>query len=170
MSTPRNTKNISAKTRSRIEAQGYLGLSDAEMASVGPWLRFAPAICMAWAAIATYFQSEMALIILVPLAALGAILPGHPFEIIYNHGIRHAIGSLHLPPAKAPRRFACAVATVWLIAAILAFHNGAAILGQVLGYSLAVAAAVPTFTDFCIPSFVYGLIFGKPQAPGKDAA
>jgi hypothetical protein len=153
-----------ATTRKRIEAQGYLGLSDAELTEVGPWLRLAPAGCMVWIAIATYYQSEAALILLAPIAALGAILPGHPFEVIYNHGIRHLLGTQRLPPAGAPRRFACGVATVWLIATSWAFYSDAVVLGQVLGFSLAAAAGIPAFTDFCIPSFIYGLIFGKPKA------
>jgi hypothetical protein len=154
----------STTTRNRIEAQGYLGMSDAELSAVGPWLRLAPAGCMVWIAIATYYQSEAALMLLAPIAALGAIFRSHPFEITYNHGIRHILGTQRLPPAGAPRRFACAVATVWLVAASWAFYSGAPVLGQALGFSLAAAAGVPTFTDFCIPSFVYGLIFGKPKA------
>lgn len=153
---------VSSTTRKRIEAQGYLGLSDAGLAEVGPWLRLAPAICMVWSAIATFYQSELALMILVPFAALGALLPGHPFEAIYNYGIRHVIGTQKLPPAQAPRRFACGVATIYLLVTIIAFHKGFPLIGQFFGFSLAAAAAVPSFTDFCIPSFAYGLIFGKP--------
>ena len=115
---------VSSTTRKRIEAQGYLGLSDAGLAEVGPWLRLAPAICMVWSAIATLYQSELALMILVPFAALGALLRGHPFEAIYNYGIRHIIGTQKLPPAQAPRRFACGVATIYLLVTIIAFHNG----------------------------------------------
>ena len=163
--------SVSSTTRKRIEAQGYVGLSDSDLAEVGPWLRLAPAICMVWAAIATFYQSELALMILVPFAALGAILRGHPFETIYNYGIRHIIGTQRLPPAQAPRRFACGVATIYLIVTILAFHNGFPFVAQFFGFSLVAAAAVPTFTDFCIPSFIYGLIFGKPglQDPDKGA-
>jgi hypothetical protein len=106
--------------------------------------------------------------ILVPSAALGAILHSHPFETIYNYGIRQIIGTRRLPPAQAPRRFACGVATIYLIITILAFHNGFPFVGQFFGFSLAAAAAVPTFTDFCIPSFIYGRIFGKPGS--KDQA
>ena len=161
---------VSSTTRKRIEAQGYLGLSDAGLAEVGPWLRLAPAICMVWSAIATLYQSELALMILVPFAALGAVLRGHPFEAIYNYGIRHIIGTQKLPPAQAPRRFACGVATIYLLVTIIAFHNGFPFIGQFFGFSLAAAAAVPTFTDFCIPSFAYGLIFRKPGLKDTDKA
>ena len=154
---------VSTKTRDRIEAQGYLGLSDADLSEVGPWLRLSPAICMVWATIATLNESTTALLVLAPFAALGSVLPWHPFDVIYNHGIRHYLATQPLPRARAPRRFACFVATIWLLATAWAFYSGATVPGYVLGISLAVAAAVPTFTDFCIPSFFYGLMFGKPS-------
>ena len=100
---------VSATTSKRIEAQGYVGLSDATLIEVGPWLRFAPAVCMTWVAIATAFASAIALWALMPFAAVGAIFTGHPFEVVYNHGIRHVLGKPHLPPARAPRRFAALV-------------------------------------------------------------
>lgn len=156
--------SVSATTRKRIEAQGYLGLSDDDLSEVGPWLRFSPAICMVWVAIATLNESTTALLVLVPFAALGSVLPWHPFDAIYNHGIRHYLATQVLPRARAPRRFACFVATIWLCATAWAFYSGAIVVGYALGISLAVAAAVPTFTDFCIPSFFYGLMFGKPKA------
>lgn len=161
---------VSTTTRKRIEAQGYLGLSDASISEVGLWLRFSPAICTVWVAIATYFESVTALVILIPLSALGAILPWHPFDAIYNYGIRHILGTELLPRSQAPRKFACMVATVWLVATSWAFYSGATILGYALGASLAVAASVPTVTDFCIPSFFYGLMFGKPKADDVDKA
>ena len=36
--------SISSTTRNRIEAQGFLGLSDDAMSQVAPWLKLAPAI------------------------------------------------------------------------------------------------------------------------------
>lgn len=159
---------VSKTTRQRIEAQGYLNMSDATLSEVGPWLRLSPAICMVWVAIATFYESVTALWVLIPFSVLGAFLPWHPFDVIYNHGIRHLLGTELLPRAKAPRKFACKVAVVWLIATSWAFYSGATVLGYVLGGSLAVAAAVPTFTDFCIPSFFYGLMFGKPKASVVD--
>jgi hypothetical protein len=152
---------VSKTTRKRIEAQGYLGLNDVTLAKVGPWLRLSPAICMTWVAIATFYESATALLVLIPFAALGAILPWHPFDAIYNYGIRHLLGTPLLPRSKAPRKFACKVAVVWLIATSWAFYGGATLLGYILGSSLAFAAAVPMFTDFCIPSFFLWAVVWK---------
>jgi hypothetical protein len=156
------------KNRQRFETQGYLGLSDATFAEVGPWLRLSPAICMAWVAIATYYKSTTALLVLIPFAVLGAFLPRHPFDAIYNYGIRHLLGTPLLPHAKAPRKFACKIAVVWISLTSWAFYSGVIVLGYVLGGSFALAAALTAFTDFCIPSYFYGLIFGKPKIADAD--
>jgi hypothetical protein len=50
-------------------------------------LRLSPAICMIWAAVGTARNSPMVLWTLAPFAALGAILPGHPFDGLYNYGL-----------------------------------------------------------------------------------
>jgi len=152
---------ISATKRLRIEAQGYTGLSDEDIAVVDPWLRMAPALCMVWTGIATYLQSALAILVLIPIALVGALMPGHPFEVVYNHGIRHITRTRKLPAARAPRRFACGVASVWLAATYWAFQSGSPVTGQILGYSFVAVAAFPTCTGFCIPSFVYGRLLGK---------
>jgi hypothetical protein len=53
-------------------------------------------------------------------------------------------------------------------AAGLAFYLGSPVLGYVLGGSFTLAALVPVTTDFCIPSFFWGLMFGKPFACGRN--
>ena len=165
----RNTCMLSRVTRQRLEAQGFVGVDDTTLAQVGPWLRLAPAVCATWAALGTLRASPALLWALMPFAATGALTSGHPFDAVYNHGIRHALGTPRLPAYQAPRRFACAVATVWLGATGWAFVTGARRRGQILGSGLVVAALVPTLTDFCIPSFVFGLLFGRPEASPRQS-
>lgn len=157
-------RTVSPVTRGRLEAQGFVGLDDDALAEVGRWLRLAPGLCAAWAVVGTALGSPPALWALVPFAALGVLRQGHPFDALYNHGIRHLLGTQRLPPYRAPRRFACAVAAVWLGLAGGAFFAGATVVGYVLGIAFVLAALVPTLTDFCIPSFVYGLFVGRPGA------
>lgn len=140
--------------------QGYVGLDDAALRDIGPWTRLAPGICMAWTAVGTLLASPALIASLAPIAALGALLPWHPFDFIYNYGIRRLTGTRPLPRHGAPRRFACAVATMWLAAIAWAFASGAAALGYGLGGLMVLAASSPTFTDFCIPSFLYGKLVG----------
>ena len=158
-----DTKRAAA-TRARLEMQGFVGLDDERLAEIGPWLRLAPGLCAAWAAVGTAWSSPALLWALVPFAALGAIRRGHPFDALYNHVLRHLLGTRRLPPYGAPRRFACGVATVWLAATAAAFGGGATVPGYALGAAFVAAALVPATIDFCIPTFFFGLLFGWPAA------
>lgn len=152
-------------TRRRIEAQGFVGLDDKTLAQLNYWLRLAPVMCMTWTAVGTALASPIILWALVPFAALGALLPGHPFEVIYNYGLRHLFRTEAIPRYRPPRRFACLLATTMLIASAWGFQSGSPAIGYTFGTFLAAAAFVNVSTGFCIPSFIYGLIFGNPATP-----
>jgi hypothetical protein len=155
---------ISVTRKTRIEAQGFLALDDRTLAQINYWLRLSPAICMAWTAVGTALGSATILWSLAPFAALGAILPGHPFDVLYNYGFRHLVHGPRLPPYPLPRRLACLMATVMVAGAAWAFQAGHPLVGQILGWSLVVAAFMNVSIGFCIPSFIYGLVFGKPSS------
>ena len=116
--------NISATARERIQAQGFCGLSDATYAQINYPLRLAPAIMMVWVAVGTILGSSRILWALVPFTALGAILTGHPFDVLYNQGLRYLMGTQKLPRYGTRRRFAFAVATVMTSLAGWGFYAG----------------------------------------------
>lgn len=144
-----------------IQAQGFCGLEDEVCARIDHPLRLSPAICMVWAAVGTALASPAILWALVPFAALGAILRGHPFDVFHNHGLRHLSGAPALPRYGARRRFACALATIMLATAAWAFQAGLPALGSIVGWSLVGAAFVNVSTGFCIPSFIVRFFFGR---------
>jgi hypothetical protein len=154
--------DITPVVRSRVEAQGFLGLDDRTLCQVNYWLRLSPAICMIWAAVGTTLQSAPVLWALAPFALLGALLPGHPFDVMYTYGVRPLTGGPVLPRYPLPRQFACLLATLMIVGAAWSFQTGRILSGQILGWSLVAAACVNVTTGFCIPSFIYGLFFGKP--------
>lgn len=155
---------IPSTTRNRLEAQGFVGMDDRTLTQINYWLRLSPAICMVWAAIGTTLSSALILWTLVPFALLGALLPSHPFDVLYTFAFRYLVHGQRLPRYPLPRRFACLMATVMLAVTAWGFQTGSLVLGHVVGWSLVVAALVNVSTGFCIPSFIYGLIFGKPSA------
>jgi hypothetical protein len=156
--------------RERIEAQGFCGLDDNTCAQIKYALRLSPAICMIWTAVGTALASSTILWVLVPFAALGAILPGHPFDVLYNYGLRHLFGGPTLPRYGARRRFACALATLILITAAYGFQAGIPALGYIAGGLLVAAAFVNVASGFCIPSFVVRLFFGKVGCRNRSAS
>jgi len=156
--------------RNNIQAQGFCGLDDETCTQINYPLRLSPAICMTWAAVGTALASPAILWALAPFAALGAILPGHPFDVFYNYGLRHLQGTPALPPYGARRRFACAMATVMIVVAAWGFQAGMPLLGQVVGWSLVAAAFVNVVTGFCIPSFMARMLLGKVVCAVEPAA
>jgi hypothetical protein len=153
----------------RLDAQGYVNVDRKTMRSVEPWLRWSPTLCTVVMATGTILASPLILWGLVPFAALGAIFPRHPFDLVYNGVVRRLTRTPPLPPHGAPRRFACGIATVWLLATGTAFAVGAETLGFVLGATITGVAAVVSTTHFCIPSLIYGLLFGRPTCDLEPA-
>ncbi len=96
---------------------------------------------------------------LVGLAALAALFPVHPSDLIYNHAIRYLRNTGPLPKRRAQSRFACGVGAIWLVATALAFQSGALIVGYVLGIALTGIALLVGTTDICIPSMIYNALF-----------
>jgi hypothetical protein len=110
----------------------------------------------------TIMQSPTILLLLAPIAALAAMFPVHPFDLIYNIGIRHLTGTGPLPQRGAPSRFACGLGAVWLLPTAWAFQSGRPLLGYLLGGILTAIAVLVSTTDVCIPSMTFRLVFGFP--------
>lgn len=155
--------------RRRLEAQGFCNLDDATLNEVGPWLRWSPAFCTLFMVAGVALKSPAVLWALAATAFLGTLLPFHPFDLFYNYGARYLTGTRPLPHQGPQRRFACGIATVWLLATGWAFHVGALLTGYLLGVPLILVAAIVSITHFCIPSLIYNTWFkvrpsASPQA------
>jgi hypothetical protein len=147
--------------RRRLEEQGFCNLDQEALTELGPWLRWSPAICAVVILIGTLLQSPMILWALAITAALGTALPNHPFDYLYNYGVRHVTGTRPFPPQGPQRRFACGLATVWLIGTGWVFHEGSDVAGYVLGGLLFAVSAIVSTTHFCIPSLIYNTLFSQ---------
>lgn len=161
---------MNGTARKRLHTQGYVDIDDATLARVAPWVRWSPAICTAIVIAGTVLASEWVLWGLVPFALAGALTRRHPFDYIYNLGVRRLTGTPPLPEHRAPRRFACGVAAAWITATGAAFAAGAPAAGYVLGGMLAAVGGLVSVTHFCTPSTIYGLLFGKPMGRGAETA
>jgi len=152
---------LSATLRHRLDIQGYTCVDDATLAQTQIWLRMSPALCASIAAAGTALASPALLWGLMVFAALGAVLTFHPFDLIYNLGVRRLTGAGELPRNGAPRRFACAMASVWLLTTGGLFYGGFDLAGYLLGGALVAVATLITVSHICIPSLVYRALFGR---------
>ena len=155
--------SVSPRLQSWLELRGIACSSDPEFTKLVPWMRTTFVLCGGLIAIGTAFAFTPLLWAMVPIAAAGAIFRVHPFDLIYNYGLRHLTGTRPLPPNGTPTRFACGIATVWIAAVALSFALGAPVLGYALGGLLTSIAALVSVTHFCIPSFLYQLALGDPE-------
>ena len=154
-------KTVSPTDRKRLEAQGFCKLNDTEFGELAPWLRWSPAFCTIFMIAGVALESPVVLWSLAAMAFAGALLPFHPFDLLYNYGARYLTGTGPLPNHGPQRRFACGIATVWLIGTGWAFHVGAQALGYLLGVPLILVAALVSVTHICIPSIIYNALHTK---------
>lgn len=155
-------KTISTVTRRRLDIQEFTEVDENLLEQTSSWLRFTFVMCTSFAGLGTILASYSILYILVPIAALGAIFSTHPFDLIYNYGIRHITGTPALPKSGAPSRFACGLGSVWLIVTSLMLQTGNNTFGYILGTSLTIVGLLVCTIDFCIPSLILRSIFGFP--------
>jgi len=153
--------HISPIARERMQTQGFCGLSDAKYAQINYPLRLSPAIMMVWVAVGTVLGSAQILWAVVPFTALGAILTGHPFDVLYNHGLRYLMGRQELPRYGTRRRFAFVVATTMTVLAAWGFQAGVPLLGDIVGGAIVASTCLHVITGICGPAVLAGRLFGK---------
>jgi hypothetical protein len=159
---------LTPTTKRRLEIQGFTEVDRVVLEETAPWLGFPYGLCAALAAVGVILASPVILLGLTFFSAWGAASPVHPFDYIYNYGIRHATGTGPFPKRGAPGRFACGLGTVWLVATAGAFYTGMMLTGYILGALLVMVALLVSTTHFCIPSLTYRSIFGFPPKTGDD--
>jgi hypothetical protein len=159
---------MSTTARERIQAQGYCGLSDATYAQINYPLRLSPAIMMVWVAVGAVLGSAQILWALVPFTALGAILTGHPFDVLYNQGLRYLKGTQELPRYGLRRGFAFAVATTMVSVAAWAFQAGTPLVGYIVGGAIVASTCLNVITGICGPAVLAGRVLGKVRCEAPE--
>jgi len=148
-------RGVDSVTRQRLETQGFVGCNDEHLQLLRPWLRFGPAICGIAMAAGLYWQLPLVLWALVLFAALGTVLPTHPFDIPYNLGIRRWLRTPAIRSYGMPRRFACFLATFWVSGTAVALERGNGALALVLGGVFLISPILSATTDICVASLLY---------------
>lgn len=145
----------------RLETQGFVCSQEQEFIAIVPWLRFTYALCAILTGIGTWLASPPLLFTLAIIALIGAIFPVHPFDLLYNYGIRFLTGTKPLPKNGTPKRFACGMGAIWLAVTALLFQSGATPWGYALGGLFTAVAGMAALTYFCMPSTMYGMLFRR---------
>lgn len=143
-------------TEANLAVQGYC-LTPEQSRALRFGVRFPTALCLAIVIVGLALQSAVLILALVPIGAVAGWTSRHPFDLLWNHGLRHIGDAPPLPPNPTPRRHAFKLATVWLLAVGLLFAFGLQTAGLVLGGVLVAVCGLVTTTNFCVPSTLLGI-------------
>jgi hypothetical protein len=150
---------ISKWSKDHLEEQGYNNLSHVELSKHRLGIRFAYVSCGTLVALGLALKSQTILIIANGIAFLGMLPPYHPFDYLFNYGVRFLVGRPKLPARSNQGRFACAIATVMLGAINYFLYQGNFTAFYITGAALLTSAVLVGFFDFCIPSKTYNALF-----------
>jgi hypothetical protein len=149
-------RSLAAWSRGCLTMQGYGALGDSERRKLWLGLRFAPLLCLTGIGLGTALESPALLFAMAGTAFMGGfVMPKHPFDYAYDLMVRPLIGGPPVPDSPPPRRFACQLATPWIVAIGVAFLAGSVTVAWILAAPLLVVGATVTTTNWCLPSFIY---------------
>lgn len=143
--------NAGAWMRENLTKQGYC-LTDAERRRLAIGLHFSTGLCLSLVVVALVLQSPVMVFLLTGIGLVASFAAHHPFDHLWNRGVRHLVGGPLPPPNPRRRRGAFKVGTAWLAVVGTLFAAGAATVALVLGGLLVAACATVTATNLCLPS------------------
>ncbi len=146
--------------RSNLSTQGY-SLSDTERRELSVGLRFSTGLCLALVLVALALESPVIVFALSVIGVIAGFSARHPFDHLWNYGVRHLVGGPPLPPNPPRRRHAFKIATACLIIIGGLLAAGATTVALALGGLLVTACATVTATNLCCP---------PRRSPGGSAA
>jgi Domain of unknown function (DUF4395) len=134
-----------------LSTQGYR-LSESDSSRLWLGLRFPTGLCLGLVITALALESPVMLLALSGIGLIAGFTSRHPFDLLWNHGLRHLTGAPELPPNPPRRRHAFKLATVWLLAVSGLFAAGQDVAALSLGAVLVGVCGLVTVTGFCVPS------------------
>lgn len=137
--------------RNNLTTQGYC-ISDSERRELAVGLRFSTGLCTALVITALALESAAMVLALAAVGLLAGFSSRHPFDHLWNHGVRHLLGDPVVPPNPTRRRHAFKIGTGWLLVVGALLAAGATTVALVLGGLLVGACATVTATNLCLPS------------------
>jgi hypothetical protein len=154
-------------TGANLETQGYR-LSDPERRELWLGLRFPTSLCLVLVVTALAIESAVMMAALSGVGLFAGFTRRHPFDYLWNHGVRHVLDAPPLPPNPRRRRHAFKLAAVWLLVVALLFATGHDTAALALGGVLLAVCGLVTVTNFCIPSTL--LAWWEERRPGHAAS
>jgi rhodanese-related sulfurtransferase len=159
-----SAQGFGARSLALLDMQGFSDLSVQERRAISFGLRLTTGACMTTILIGLWLGSPILYFVLAGIAAVGALTPRHPFDFVWQWGVRHLVGGSTLPPNPRERRLPFAMAAPWLLSIGLSFAAGLDLLAYALGVAMAVSCAIVTFTHLCLPGAMLAVLARRRRA------
>lgn len=153
--------------RGNLTTQGYC-LTDAERRELAVGLRFSTGLCLGLVVVALVLASPVMVFAMSGIGLVAGFGARHPFDHVWNHGVRRLVSGPELPPTPPRRRDAFKVGTAWLLIVGTLLAVGATTVALALGGLLAAACATVTATNLCLPSETFAWL-ERHRAAGKTS-
>jgi len=150
-------RRVSGWIASNLATQGYC-LDAGERRRLWLALRFATGLCLPLVAAALVLESLVLLLALAGIGAAAGLTPRHPFDLLWNHGVRRISGAPALPPNPVRRRHAFKLGAAWPLTVAALFAADLPAGAWALGGMLIAACGLTTTVNFCVPSFALSLL------------
>jgi hypothetical protein len=145
-----------------IVLQGFEAPEAKDVPRLTRALLFQPRVVGVIAAAGAILERPAAFAVLAALLWCAALLPrSNPFDLAYRHTLGRRPGSIALPPAPMPRRFAAGEAALFATAIAGALAAGFWATAWLLQAILALAVVAVPFGRFCLGAFTYHLLRGR---------
>jgi hypothetical protein len=139
-----------------LTTQGYC-LSESERRKLRLGLRFPTGACLALVITGVALESVPILLAASAIGLIAGFARRHPFDLVWNHAVRHALRMPALPPNPPRRRHAFKIAAGWLATLTGLFAAGLTTAGVVLGVAMIAACGAVTLFNLCLPSVAFSL-------------
>lgn len=132
-------------------------LTEQEGARLRVGLRFSTGLRLPLVATGLALESAPIIFGMAAIGAFAGFTSRHPFDLLWNHGVRHLTGTPELPPNPRRRRHPFKVGTAWLLTLGVLLMAGLEGVALALGIALLGACALVTTINFCVPSMLLWL-------------
>ncbi len=158
-----NTVEDLTVLRHRLEAQSILHQSSNTLHELKHWWRFTPTLNWLITLVGIILTSPPILYIQAVLMGVALVLPYHPFDWIYNYGLRKVTRTAPLPKSGQRRKIMFGFACVLIAVLGIWFDVGNYLAGYIQGGIMVLLGGLLMLFNLCVLSEVLAKIFGMPN-------
>lgn len=148
--------------RRRLEVQSFLNLPRDTLFALRNWWRFTPTLNWGVTLVGTVMAWPEVLFVQAVIMAVALITPSHPFDWIYNYGVRFLSGTPRLPKSGQRRKMIFALAATLNTLLGILFMTGYTLAAYIMGGIMTLLGGLLMLMNLCVASELLARIFGAP--------